>query len=47
MELEVVEGELSEDEETFLLDGLKVSGEESLGMVRRSSHFLTLGEKLT
>ncbi|GAA5900705.1 Gir2p [Sporobolomyces salmoneus] len=32
MELEVVEGELSSSEETFLLDGLKTSGEESLGM---------------
>ncbi|GAA5953823.1 hypothetical protein JCM3765_000660 [Sporobolomyces pararoseus] len=32
MEIEAVEGELSEEEETFLLDGLKTCGEESLGM---------------
>ncbi|GAA6021687.1 hypothetical protein JCM11491_001361 [Sporobolomyces phaffii] len=32
MEIQVVEGELSDEEESFLLDGLKTSGEESLGM---------------
>ncbi|GAA5968691.1 hypothetical protein JCM21900_005480 [Sporobolomyces salmonicolor] len=32
IELEVEEGEVSEDEEQFLLDGLKTSAEESIGM---------------
>lgn len=35
--IEVSSGDLSDEEETFLLDGLRESAEESLGMVRSFS----------
>jgi len=47
MELEVEEGELSEEEEEFLLDGLKTCGEESLGMVRFRSLYPSRKPELT
>jgi len=37
MSIEVVSGELSDEEESFLLSALQESGEESLGMVKSFS----------